>query len=83
MSVLQVTLQGREVNILGDSPLLENLIIDYRQKSRCVYAVCGAGFFDTLVPDARLQPEAADNLDSVLFMRHQIAYFITCFIQLL
>lgn len=77
VGVVQVALQGRDVDVGRQCPLVEDLVIDDRQECGRVYAMQGAYLLDRLFAYTHLQPETADDLNCILFMRHQIAYFVT------
>ena len=82
MGVLQIALQGREVDIRRKSLLMKDLVVDNRKECGRMDIMCLAGLFDRHLTYTHLEPETADELDRIFFVRHQIAYLIACFIHI-
>ena len=81
MGVVQVSLQGRDIYLFGYGPLVKDLVIDDREEGRRMYAVGVAHLLDGLVSDTHLEPEAADDLNGIFLMRHEVANLVGSFIH--
>ena len=76
MGILQITLERRDVDVIRKSFLFENLIVDHSEEGRRVHIVRFTDLCYCLLTYSHLEPKTADDLDGILFMRHQVAYFI-------
>ena len=60
---------------------MKDLVIDDFEEGSGVHIMRFANLFDGLFSHSEFKSEAADNLNGIFFMRHQIAYFIRGFIH--
>ena len=81
MRIVQIALEGVQINLRRLHFDARDFIVHHRQKRRRMNAVRFAGLRNRLFSHSHGKTKTADDLDGFFLMRHQIAYFVRGFVQ--